>query len=206
MVGITLTAEQIRAAPPEVRHWIEHEMAALFATPPAQEAHAAQPHLAQCTNGEAQAILEQIEDLLPVVSVFFELGRESASVPVQGMRTFRLTEIVRHTRLETTEQVLESLELINEALRRVRGDPEAAICAFDREGRCYVTEATSRAVLNLWRGIVAGHALGAQPAAAAAPAATPAPAYRGPGYTLSMPGLTPAQATDQPVIPITRTG
>ena len=91
MVGITLTAEQIRAAPPEVRHWIESQVAAVFASPAAAEgAHAAPPHLAQVTAGEAQAILEQIEDLLPVVSVFFELGRENASVPVQGMRAFRL--------------------------------------------------------------------------------------------------------------------
>jgi hypothetical protein len=205
MVGITLTAEQIRSAPPEVRHWIESQVAAVFAPQVGEEAHPAPPHLAVCTAGEAQAILEQIEDLLPVVSVFFELGRESASVPVQGMRAFRLNEIVRHARLETTQQVLEALELINQALRRVRRDPDATLCAFDREGRCYVSEATSRAVLTLWRGIVAEHALAAgQPAEHAAEAPAPAPAYRSPTYNVTIPGLV-AQ-TNQPVIPVENAG
>lgn len=204
MVGITLSAELVRSAPPEVRHWIEAQVAAAFAPQTtAEEAHSAPPHLASVTSGEAQAILEQIEDLLPVVSVFFELGRESASVPVQGMRAFRLGEILRHTRLETTEQVLEALELINDALRRVRRDPESVLCAFDREGRCYVSEATSRAVLTLWRGIVAEHALGAQPAPERT-AETAAPAYRSPTYNVSMPGLV--SGAGQPIIPLEHPG
>ena len=111
------------------------------------------------TPGDAQAVLEQIEDILPVVSVFFELGRENASVPVQGMRVFRLPEILRHTRLELVSQVIECLDVINDALRHVRHDPEAMICAVDREGRCFVAEATSHAILTLWQGIVASRGL-----------------------------------------------
>jgi hypothetical protein len=164
MVGISLTAEQIRAAPPEVRHWIEQQCATLFAPaveeqPHAEPHHPAQVHLAQIAPGDAQAVLEQIEDILPVVSVFFELGRESASVPVQGMRVFRLPEILRHTRLESVSQVIECLDVINDALRHVRHDPEAMICAVDREGRCFVAEATSHAILTLWQGIVASRGL-----------------------------------------------
>jgi hypothetical protein len=159
MVGISLTAEQIRAAPPEVRHWIEQQCATLFAPAAEEKPHAEQRHLAQLTPGEAQALLEQIEDILPVVSVFFELGRENVSVPVQGMRVFRLPEILRHTRLESVAQVIECLDVINDALRHVRHDPEAMICAVDREGRCFVAEATSHAVLTLWQGIVASRAL-----------------------------------------------
>ncbi len=159
MVGISLTAEQIRAAPPEVRHWIEQQFAALFAPAAEEPPHAEQRRLAQLTPGEAQALLEQIEDILPVVSVFFELGRENASVPVQGMRVFRLPEILRHTRLESAAQVIECLEVINDALRHVRHDAEAMICAVDRDGRCFVSEATSHSVLTLWQGIVASRAL-----------------------------------------------
>ena len=172
MVGITLTPEQIHAAPPEVRHWLEQQVAALFAQSPKEAPHAAPPHLAQCTPGEAEAVLEQIENVLPVVSVFFELGRETASTPLQGMRAFRLADILRHTRLESTSQVVDCLEVINDALRRVRGDPTATICAFDREGRCYVAEATMHAVLAVWRGIVASHALqtpAAEPVGASLP-------------------------------------
>ena len=97
--------------------------------------------------------------------------------------------------------MLEALELINQALRRVRRDPEALLCAFDRDGRCYVSEATSRAVLTLWRGIVAEHALGTQQAAAAD---SPAPAYRSPTYSVSMPGMV--AGTNQPVIPVDQAG
>ncbi len=159
MVGISLTAEQIRAAPPEVRHWLELQCAAMFAPAEEPHPHAEPRHLAQVTPGEAQALLEQIEDILPVVSVFFELGRENASALVQGMRVFRLPEMLRHTRLESVAQVIECLDTINDALRHVRHDPEAMICAVDREGRCFVTEATSHSVLTLWQGIVASRGL-----------------------------------------------
>jgi len=159
MLGISLTAEQIRGAPPEVRHWLEQQVAGMFA-PVAEEApHPATPHLALLNPGDAQAVLEQIEDILPVVSVFFELGREHASTLVEGTRVFRLQEILRHTRLESVSQVIECLDVINDALRHVRRDPEAMICAVDREGRCFVAEATSHAILTLWQGIVASRAL-----------------------------------------------
>jgi hypothetical protein len=159
MLGISLSAEQIRAAPPEVRHWLEQQVAGLFAPVAEEAAQAAPRHLALLNPGDAQAVLEQIEDILPVVSVFFELGRENASVPVQGVRVFRLAEILRHTRLESMAQVVECLNVINDALRHVRQDPDALICAVDREGRCFVSEVTSRSVLTLWQGIVASRAL-----------------------------------------------
>lgn len=171
MIGISLTAEQVRAAPPEVRHWIEQQVAAVFA--PSDEAPPDQRHLAPLSPGDAQALLEQIEDILPVVSVFFELGREAGSVPVQGMRVFRLPEIMRHTRLQSVAQVIECLDVINDALRHVRQDPAAAVCGVDREGRCFVAEATSHAILTLWQGIVAGRGLqtpGSAPSVPVAPA------------------------------------
>ncbi|HUN43894.1 MAG TPA: hypothetical protein VMU81_26685 [Acetobacteraceae bacterium] len=158
MLGISLTADQVRAAPPEVRHWLEQQLIGLF-SPAAEATHAVPRHLALLGPDDARAVLEQIEDLLPVVTVFFELGRENASTPAQGLRVFQLTDILRHTRLQTVGQVVECLDVINDALRHVRQDPEALICAVDRDGRCFVTEATSRAVLALWHGIVAARAL-----------------------------------------------
>lgn len=169
MIGISLTAEQIRAAPPEVRHWIEQQVAALLA--PAAEAPAEQRHLAALTPNDARAVLEQIEDLLPVVSVFFELGRETGGIPVQGMRVFRLPDILRHTRLQSLDQVAECLDVINGALRTVHQDPAAMLCGVDREGRCFVAEATSHAILALWQGIVASRGLQMPAKPAAAPVA-----------------------------------
>jgi hypothetical protein len=159
MVGITLSAEQIRTAPPEIRHWIEQQVAALFG--PIADGHGQPaPHpLAACTLEEARAVLAQIQDLLPVVSVFFELGRESAGGVGPGIRALSLLDIQRHARLRAPEQVVQCLEVINQALRQVRGDPTAAICAITPQGRCFVAEATTRTILALWQEIVAARAL-----------------------------------------------
>jgi hypothetical protein len=157
MIGISLTAEQVRAAPPEVRHWFEQQVASLFSS--AGEPPPEQRHLASLTPGDAQALLEQIEDILPVVSVFFELGREAASVPVQGMRMFRLADILRHTGLQSVAQVIECLDVINDALRNVRHEAEAMACRVDREGHCFVAETTSHSILTVWQGIVAARGL-----------------------------------------------
>lgn len=184
MVGISLTAEQIRAAPPEVRHWLEQQVGALFAPLAEAVPPPPPPHLALLNPGDAQAVLEQIEDILPVVTVFFELGREAASVPVQGMRVFRLSEILRHTRLESNSQVVDCLDVITDALRHVRQDPQARLCAVDREGRCFVAEQTSHAILMLWQGIVAARAL--QPGV---PAASGMPAMAQPPADMASTGL-----------------
>lgn len=75
-VGITLSPEQIRTAPPDVRRWIEHEIAAAFGAT-AEEGprdHAAASHLVGCDVDETAAILSLIHGTLPVVNVFVELG------------------------------------------------------------------------------------------------------------------------------------
>ncbi len=56
-------------------------------------------------------------------------------------------------------QVVQCLDVINDALRHVRQDPDALICAVDRDGRCFASEVTSHSVLTLWQGIVASRAL-----------------------------------------------
>ena len=158
MVGITLSAEQIRSAPPEVRHWLEQQIAALLSPLPVQPPHPG-PKLVACSRQELRTILTQIQAMLPVVTVFFELGREAASVPVQGMRALRLADILRHTRLQSADQVVECLEVITEVLRRVRGDENAMLCAVDRDGRCYIAEETAANIRALWQEIVAARAL-----------------------------------------------
>jgi len=185
MVGITLSAEQIRSAPPEVRHWLEQQIAALLSPLPEQPPHPG-PQLALCSRQELQNILAQIQNLLPVVSVFFELGREGASVPVQGMRALRLSDILRHTRLQTAEQVVECLEVLAGVLRRLRGDNGVMLCAVGRDGSCYVAEETAANILALWRDIVAARALQPQASPADPPAFRPA----------TMPGFAPDMAPE----------
>ena len=48
MVGITLWADEIKAAPPEVRRWLEQEIARILGLEPASSTRAATPPLTAC--------------------------------------------------------------------------------------------------------------------------------------------------------------
>src|SRR6186997_1880752 len=107
MVGITLSPEQIRRAPPETRRWLEQEVAATLGLNRPMPALETPPrHLAGRSLDEARIILSLIQGVLPVVSVFFELGREPATASSQGLRALRLDEMARHSRLQSPEQVV----------------------------------------------------------------------------------------------------
>ena len=157
MPSITLSAEEIHAAPPEVRTWIEQRVAAMFRAAGRDRAHPEAPSLASCTMAEARGILAQIQALIPVVGIFFELGREGPVVGPENLRALTLAEMQTHAHLHSPDQVMECLNVINQALQRVRDDATAMICAVDQGGHCYVNGATSRAILSLWHEIVASH-------------------------------------------------
>ena len=158
MVGITLTPEQLRSAPLDVRRWIERELAASLGLRPG-EVSAAQPqpeHLVACTLEEAAAVLSLIQGMFPVVNVFFELGRQGASVGSEGLEAFRLADILRHTRLQNMSQVTAFLDIINQAVRRVRADPAATLYVLDSRGDCIVAAQTQQNVSRLWRQVIGG--------------------------------------------------
>lgn len=197
MVGLTLSAEQIRGAPPEVRRWLEQEIMRTLGLQPGHEfaAQAATPPLVGCTLEEARAILALVQNMLPVVSVFFELGREPHSIPVRAMRAFRLSDVQRSSRLHAPEQVIECLDVLSQALRQVKGDNEAVFYGLDNQGHCLIAESTMRSILQLWQSIVAQHALqtdaqsGPSTESHLAPAGGPTQSsYQIPGYTVTMPG------------------
>lgn len=169
MLGITLAPEQIRAAPPEVRHWLEQQIAQTFGLSHAAQPATMPPHLVACTPEQAAAILGQIQGLLPVVAVFLELGREQGGVTPDGLRVFRLADIARHARLPSIERVVESLAVIDTALRRASGDAEATLYALDAQGHCFVADATGRSIQAVWQGMVMNGGFG--PAAVAPPMA-----------------------------------
>ena len=191
MVGITLSSEQIGQAPPEVRRWLEQQVAATLGLyRPQPVLRAPERHLVGCGVEEAQAILSMIQGMLPVVSVFFELGREPVATSAEGVRALRLDEMARHARLQTTQQVVACLNAIDEALQRVSGRPDAALTAIDGEGHCMVADVTAHSILAVWQAIVAERGLVRPPDPLPAQAASAdAP------YTLSMPAFT---TTGQP--------
>ena len=175
MIGITLSAEQVRAAPPEVRRWIEHEISVAFgsAVPAQPQAEELTTRLIGCNPDEAAQMLELVQGILPVANVFFELGREAASTPVHGLRAFALADIARHARLSTPQQVVECLDVLTNVLRRVRGDTEALFYLLDDRGHCLIAEPTMRSVLHVWQQIVSRHAL--EPVAREVPIAAETP-------------------------------
>jgi hypothetical protein len=163
MIGLTLSPEQVRAAPPEVRRWLEHEISMMFGLAAADHPAAKDvaSRLVGCNPEEAAAMLELVQGILPVVNVFFELGREAVSAAVHGLRAFRLSDLMRQARLSTPQQVIECLDVLTTAVRRVRGDKEALFYLVDDNGHCLVAEPTMRSVLQVWQQIVARHALDA---------------------------------------------
>ena len=78
MAGITLSMDDIKAAPSEVRRWLEHEVARALGSQ-AVPAPAPAQSLVGCSIEETRDMLALVQGMLPVVSVFFELGREAAS-------------------------------------------------------------------------------------------------------------------------------
>lgn len=151
MVGITLSPEQIRTAPPEVRQWLEHEVAVSLGLVPSAEPDLPDaPHLAACNPQEAMAIYASIRGMLPVVSVFFELGRRGTNIAERGLEAFRLSDMLRNTRLADTRQLAACLDVVDRALRLARNDDHAVLSILDPRGYCIVAEATQQSVLAVW--------------------------------------------------------
>jgi hypothetical protein len=197
MVGVTLSPEQIRNAPPEVRRWLEQELLASFGLQqPATEPGA--PQLVSCSDEETAAILSLIQGLLPVVNVFFELGREGISVEGEGLTAFRLPDILRHTRLQTLEQVIACLDAISAAARRVRGDAQAAFYGLDNRGHCFIATQTHRSILRVWQQIIAARNIDMS--------SVGGPRVETSGVSAGVPGMAapavPFSAVSGPAIPI----
>ena len=170
MIGISLSSDQIRTAPAEVRRWIEREVMTslgLQAAPADSQSHG--EHLAACSEEQAAAVLSQIQGVLPAVNVLFEFGRQGAIFGQPGIEAFRLVDIAHHTRLSDVAQVVACIDLINQAFGRASGDASARLCGFDREGRCFIAAETQQNILRLWQKVVAGQQLASsqrrQPAA-----------------------------------------
>lgn len=156
MIGITLTAEQIRKAPAPVRQWIEQEVAASLGLGPRVPAVAPQQpaHLLACSVEDMAGVLAHIRGAFPAVNVLFEFGRPGISYGQPPIMTFRLMDILHHTRLQDVGEVMTCLEMINAALTEVKNDPSVRFCGFDNEGHCLIAPQTQASIATLWRGMM----------------------------------------------------
>jgi hypothetical protein len=158
MTGFTFSLEQIKAAPPEVRRWIEREVAASLAqiAAPRRDMPAHTQALAACMPEEAVQLFELIKGDFLLSQVFFELGRESpdanAAAPLHAVAA---GDLLRHTRLGGVERLGEYFGAIDQAFRAIRNDPAATLFAFDQQGHVYIHEATCRSIRQLWEQLAA---------------------------------------------------
>ncbi len=108
---------------------------------------------------------------VPAVNVFFELGRKGTSFAQDRLEAYRLSDIQHHTRLQSTEQVISCLNLINESFHRVRGSTGASFFGSDGD-YCFVAMETQQNIRRLWFELV-GHGEIATAPTEAAPADGP---------------------------------
>jgi hypothetical protein len=164
MVGITLSAEQIRVAPADVRRWIEQQVVnSLGLQVQTPNAATAIERLAVCSLQELNAMLSLIQGVFPAVNVLFELGRSGVNLAQEKLVAFRLSDIQHHARLQSVEHVVACLDLIDEALQRVRGGTKETIFyGLDSTGYCFVTTETQQNIHRLWQDMIGRHGIAAE--------------------------------------------
>ena len=154
MTSFTFSLEQLKAAPPEVRRWVEHEIGAALGTLGRLDHDPSQVHssaLAACTPEEALQIFELIKDNFLLSQVFFELARETPAGRVAPpLHALNVAELLRHTRLSDGDRLADYFTAINQVFQTVRNDPAAALFGFDQFGHVYVHESTHHSVRRVW--------------------------------------------------------
>jgi len=154
MTSFTFSLEQLKAAPPEVRRWVEHEIGAALGALSRFDHDPAQVHstaLGACTPEEALQVFAAIKDNFLLSQVFFELARETpAGRAAPPLHAVNIAELLRHTRLSDGDQLADCLTAINQVFRTVRNDPEAALFGFDQYGHVYIHESTHQSVRRAW--------------------------------------------------------
>jgi hypothetical protein len=115
MPSFTFSVEQVRSAPPEVRRWIEREIAASLAAMNKSEHDASRVNaasLAACMPEEAMQLFELIKGNFLLAQVFFELARETPnSHGAAPLCPISIADILRHTRLRDGDRLVDCLPL-----------------------------------------------------------------------------------------------
>jgi hypothetical protein len=154
MTSFTFSLEQLRAAPPEVRRWVEHEIGTALGMLGRLDRDPSQVHdasLAACAPEEALQMFEAIKDNFLLSQVFFELARETpAGRTAPPLHALNIADMLRHTRLPDGDRLADCLTAINQVFQTVRNDSGAALFGFDQYGHVYIHETTHRSVRSLW--------------------------------------------------------
>ena len=161
MTSFTFSAEQVKSAPPEVRRWMENEIAKSLGLQARYEHDTLRMQasaLAACTFEELAELFKRISGNFLVTQVFFELARETTVAHnVPSLHALSLGDMQRHVQLGNGHQLIECLNVINQALQRVRNDETASLFASDEFGHVYIHETTYRNLRRLREQLVHAH-------------------------------------------------
>jgi hypothetical protein len=165
MIGIVLSSEQVKAAPPVVRDWLEQQVAGDFspAVIPAPRrlggraaAEVDPSGITACSLAEVLQVFERIRHDGGACRVFLDFGREPVdTLHASSLYALDLSEVIGDTGIAEKGRLAAALNLINAALQALRGDPEARIFTIDAQGRCYVHELTHRSLHLLRQDLLA---------------------------------------------------
>ena len=112
--------------------------------------------LGACSIEEVAHIFELIRQDYFSTSVFCELGRDTGiGHNASPYHAIAIADLLRRTRLENGERLMGRLEVINAALRGLRGDAQATLFGFDQFGRLYIHETTHRNIAAFWDHLLA---------------------------------------------------
>jgi hypothetical protein len=151
VTDFTFSAEQIRSAPPEVRQWIQDQIASalLSIAKPPPETGEHSTALAVCTPEEAVQVFEIIRSDFVVAQVFLELAL-AAEVSSSNLYALDIDHILRRTRL-TEGRLLDCFRIIGEAYQQVRHDPNTALFGFDQNNHIFIDAGTNHSIRSLWQ-------------------------------------------------------
>ncbi|MBV9373564.1 MAG: hypothetical protein JO320_00615 [Alphaproteobacteria bacterium] len=142
MIGFTISLDQLKSAPPEVRRWIEREAAAALTAlsrPEPDPSHPDSASLAACTPEEAAEVYDLIKGNFLLSQVLFELARETpGNRGGPPLHALSLADMLRHTRLADGDHLVDCFGAITQAFRTVRNDPEASLFGFDQYGQVWI--------------------------------------------------------------------
>ena len=172
MTAFTFSAEQLRAAPPEVQRWAANEIARALGTigaPRAAPPRQREMTLAACTVPEAMQIFELVAGDAIVTRLFFELGREHAfATDLPGLRALRAADLAHHVGLPDQGALVDGLATIDRAFHQAHGDRAGGLFGFDDAGHVYLHDATQASIRRVWEELVRARAAADREAARAA--------------------------------------
>jgi hypothetical protein len=148
MVGIVLSEEQVRSAPPEVRRWLHGLMERTLQ--PGHEVHFdrggfhyAADDLAVCSAEEVLRLFSAVKHEPLAAELLFRLGRDNYDRPTgrHAAQPVTAAELLEGVPLAPA-QLDAALARLNEVLRQLRGDANAVLFRRDDSGSYLVNERT----------------------------------------------------------------